>query len=45
MDSWEGPPEEPEDWAEKKEPAKNLRYEHLRAFLEAYSKRKPGKMK
>ena len=29
----EGSPEVPEDWTEKKDTAKNLRYEHHRALL------------
>ena len=31
--------------AKKKDTAKNLRYEHHRAFLEEYSERKQGKLK
>ena len=45
MDSQESSPEDPADWAEKKNIAKNLRYEHHRAFLEEYSDRKLGKLR
>ena len=40
MDSWEDSPEEPADWAEKRDIVKNPRYEHHRAFLKEYSDRK-----
>ena len=45
MDAWEGYPEEPDDSAKKKDTDKILRYEHHRAFLGEYSKRKLGKLK
>ena len=42
MDAQHGTPEVPEDWAEKKDIAKDLRYENHRSFLEEYSARKLG---
>jgi hypothetical protein len=38
-------PEVPEDWAEKKDIAKDLRYENHRSFIEEYSSRKQGSLR
>ena len=43
MDSQKSSPEYLEDWAEKKDIAKDLRYENHRSFLEEYSDRKLGR--
>ena len=45
MDMWDSILVEPEDWAELKNIAKNLRYAHLKKFLEVYSKYKIGNSK
>ena len=45
MDSWEGSLEMLADWVKKKDIAKNLRYEHHRAFLEEYTERKLGRLR
>ena len=44
MDTRTGSLEEPGDWAEEKDSLKNLRYENHRNFLEAYSRRKLGRL-
>ena len=44
MDSQKSSPEEPADWAEKKNITKNLCYEIHRTFLEEYSDRKLGRL-
>jgi len=45
MDSQKSSPEYLEDWAEKNDIAKNLRYENHRSFLEKYSDRKLGRLR
>ena len=45
MDAQQSTPEVPEDWAEKKDIAKDLRYENHRSFLEEYSARKLGSLR
>ena len=44
MDSQKSSPEEPADWAEKKDIAKDLRYDNHRIFLKEYSDRKLGRL-
>ena len=45
MDAQQSTPEVPEDWAEKKDIAKDSRYENYRLFLEEYSSRKQGSLR
>ena len=45
MDAQQSTPEVPEDWAEKKDIAKDSRYENHRLFLEEYSSRKLGSLR
>jgi len=45
MDSQKSSPEDLEDWAEKRNIAKNLRYENHRSFLEKYSDCKLGRLR
>lgn len=45
MDAQQSTPEVPEDWAEKKDIAKDSRYENHRSFIEEYSSRKQGSLR
>ena len=45
IESKKSSPEDLADWAEKKDIAKNLRYENHRTFLEEYSDRKLGRLR
>jgi len=45
MDAQQSIPEVPEDWAEKKDIAKDSRYENHGSFLEEYSSRRLGSLR
>jgi len=45
MDAQQSTPEVPEDWAEKKDIAKDSRYKNHRSFIEEYSSRKQGSLR